>query len=185
MTHTDAERADFEAWLAPEHSREKWHTGEYTDDTVYSMFAAWQASRRAQVVPQGWKLVPEVADEKMQRAIAAQFNGTAREAIDAWSEALAAAPQPPEATVNQSLTVDSAQLDDTNVADIAQAVDSKEAAPVQMPEPWGVAIGDRIWVGRPPAHVPKIAEHEGLPLLKLYTEHQVRQLLAAQEQSNG
>lgn len=43
-------------------------------------------------------------------------------------------PPEPEATVNHSLTVDSAQLDDINVVDMAQAVDSKEAAPVQLPE---------------------------------------------------
>lgn len=43
-------------------------------------------------VPAGWKLVPAESSEKMQRAMAAQFNGTAREAMDAWAEALAAAP---------------------------------------------------------------------------------------------
>lgn len=43
-------------------------------------------------VPAGWKLVPVEPSEKMQRAMAAQFNGTAREAMDAWAEALAAAP---------------------------------------------------------------------------------------------
>ena len=59
--------------------------------------AEWQELRAmlaAQADP-GWKRVPVEPTEKMQRAIAAQFNGTAREATDAWSEALAAAPTPP------------------------------------------------------------------------------------------
>ncbi|MFZ7310249.1 hypothetical protein [Comamonas jiangduensis] len=83
-----------------------------------------------------------------------------------WQDA--AAPQPPEA----------AQLDDTNVADMAQAVDSKEAAPVQLPEPVAKIEGDSLkW------HIPDAGYSLPVRYLQgtqmLYTEQQVRELLAA------
>lgn len=82
MTHTtEQDRAGFETWLAPEYSREKWHTGEYTDDTVFSMFAAWQAARRAPAVPvpQGLFDAIEHGDEThrgwLKSALEAFFSG--------------------------------------------------------------------------------------------------------------
>lgn len=85
------EQAEFEAWLAPEYSREKWHTGEYKDDTVYSMFAAWRAAR---AVPAGWKLVPDadnMTDEQAEAIcnLVGCCGGGAHEVYEAM---LAAAP---------------------------------------------------------------------------------------------
>lgn len=91
----------------------------------------WQASRRAQVVPDGWKLVPEEPTPAMyDRVMREGYYHDDPKAVKAvlraeYQDMLAAAPQPQEV----------AQLDDTNVADIAQAVDSKEAASVQIPSP--------------------------------------------------
>lgn len=78
--------------------------------------------------------------------------------------ALAAAPQPPEATVNDSLTV--------------------EAAPVQMPEPVAIVVGiDRKVFADGVLRVSNasvsVFDLEAFDLgSKLYTEHLVGQLLA-------
>lgn len=99
-----------------------------------------------------------------------------------WNDA--AAPQPPEGTVNESLTV---QLDDTNAADMPQAVDFTHTAPVQLPEPVAFALewtfngeerGMRLYDDE--THCRFDAESDGGVCHPLYTEHQVRQLLAAQ-----
>lgn len=183
----------------------------------------WQAARRAQVVPQGWKLVPVEPTMEMVEAgdkshkASSWLIGGANAVPATYTAMLASAPQPPaeqqaahksalgdegkalaalryymhecsgaepgisvfHRMAEEALEAAAPQPPESNSAEF----DRIEAAPVQMPEAWGVAVGDRIWVGRPPAHVPKIAEHEGLPLHKLYTEHQVRQLLATQEPS--
>lgn len=86
---------------------------------------------------------------------------------------LAAAPRPSEA----------AQLDDTNVADMAQAVDSTEAAPVQMPEPVAVAFRFETEEYGSTATSFYPSDRIGMGWTALYTEHQVRQLLATQETS--
>lgn len=135
------------------------------------------ASRRAQVVPDGWKLVPVEPTEGMLKA--AWERGIREEAPDpyyAYKAMLAAAPQPPE----------SAQLDDINVADMAQAVDSKEAAPVQMPEPVAVAFRFETEEYGSTAISFYPSDRIGMGWTALYTEHQYRQLLARhgmQEQS--
>ena len=93
---------------------------------------AWQAARRAPAVPQ------EPTSKQVvlgAGALLGQPEHTADNRHPEWHSAvekvrkvylamLAAAPQPPEA----------AQLDDIGVVDMAQAVDSKEAAHVQLPE---------------------------------------------------
>ena len=56
--------------------------------------------------------------------------------------------------------------------------DRRAAAPVVLPEPWGVCVGSRIWIGRTPEHVLKLAEREGIEPTLLYTEQQVRAMLA-------
>ena len=86
---TDAEREEFEKYMLLENYFSErdlvWDGVDGYDCTdADDAFGIWLIARRAQVVPQGWLFVPKVADEKMQRAIAAQFNGTAREALDAW-----------------------------------------------------------------------------------------------------
>ncbi|MBS7349633.1 MAG: hypothetical protein KIG95_05655 [Comamonas sp.] len=108
----------------------------------------WQAARRAQVVPQGWKLVPVEPTQEMKRAGMSERHDDLSRSV--YQAMLAAAPQPPE------------------------------AAPVQLPEPWAISHHNRVqysnaaWHGETP---------DGT---KLYTEQQVRQLLAdhgIQEQS--
>ena len=66
-------------------------------------FAAWQAARRMQEVPNGWKLVPVEPTEKMvnEGGCAQTFQHGHRyigeyAAKAAWRFMLAAAPQPPE-----------------------------------------------------------------------------------------
>ena len=52
---------------------------------------------------------------------------------------------------------------------------------VQMPEPWGYLVEGRIFIGRLlPQHVNSMVESEGLQPTKLYTEQQVRAMVAAQ-----
>ena len=51
-------------------------------------------------------------------------------------------------------------------------------SPVVAGEPWGASVGDRVWVGKLPAHVPKLAEAEGLPIQWLYTTPQPTQAQA-------
>ena len=150
---TEQERAEFEKWWSSPHI---WGRGHKE-----AQWASWQAARRAPAapVPQGWKLVPVEPTEEMLRSMAGQFFGTMPEAKAAFDEALAAAPQPPEATVKDSLTV--------------------EAAPVQMPEAQA-----EVEVRSMKTYL-DLSIHEWSDTLpdgcyKIYTEHQVRQLLAAQ-----
>lgn len=113
-----------------------------------------QAARRAQVVPQGWKLVPVELLERATESLGSfvSDHGWGQADMDTFDDlsALAAAPQQPE---NQTTF-------QTEVG----------AAPVQMPDPAANAEGGMIvWnrsLGIPPIEA------------KLYTEHQVRQLLA-------
>lgn len=174
---TDQDRADFEALMRSSQSYKPEllnHLGDrYEFDT---MEAAWhgfqlgkQTARRASVGPHGWKLAPVTPTEAMYDAGLRIIENRAQ-LMNVWVDMLAAAPQPPEA----------AQLDDTNVADMAQAVDSKEAAPVQLPEPaaWRYtdARGHYRYRGARPGFAVEY------PLLKpeaLYTEQQVRELIAA------
>lgn len=59
--------------------------------------AAWNAraalTTTAAVPPEGWVMVPEEPDERMERAIAAAFFGTVHEARKAWVAGIAAAPK--------------------------------------------------------------------------------------------
>ncbi|MDL5036797.1 hypothetical protein QRD40_10610 [Comamonas sp. Y6] len=62
----------------------------------------------------------------------------------------------------------------------AEAQLKAQQAAVQMPEPWGYLIEGRIFIGRLlPKHVNSMVESEGLQPTKLYTEQQVRTMLAA------
>ena len=55
---------------------------------------------------------------------------------------------------------------------------AKWGSPVVAGEPWGASVGDRVWVGKLPTHVPKLAEEEGLPIQWLYTTPQPTQAQA-------
>ena len=138
-----------------------------------------QASRRAQGVPYELRNAAQRAHDWMERQAKAQGKGghatfdlmMLREERDALAAALSAAPQPP-----------AAQLDEICVVDMAQAVDSTEAAPVQLPDPAASA-----YISEPKDDGTVCTEMMVNPGLcttgwnMLYTEHQVRPLLAAQQ----
>lgn len=139
------------------------------EDCKPKLAEAW--NRRAQVVPKSINVTEEMhvaAVKVLHRATG--VDGLPQRIVDAI---LAAAPQPPEA----------AQLDDTNVADMAQAVDSKESEPVQMPEPVAVAFRFETEEYGSTATSFYPSDRIGMGWTALYTEHQVRQLLATQEPS--
>lgn len=197
MTHTtDQDRAEFEAWADNEFYDgiasvgDTWSDARnmYTDAAHHMAFYAWQAARRAQVVPNVVQM--QDAEKKiaellalariMVRAALDADNKTEMPEIKAAIESevefertlrntIAAAPQPPVA----------AQLDDIDVADMAQAVDSTEAAPVQMPEPVAVAFRFETEEYGSTATSFYPSDRIGMGWTALYTEHQVRQLLAA------
>lgn len=167
--HTDTERAEFEAAIrATMHDAgedhiaerlERWPDGAYKDRaTGYAWWGYQKAARRAPVVPQGWKLVPKEATPEMLEQV--WYLGY-DEMRDAYCVLVAAAPQPPEAA---QASVSNGTLE----------------APVQMPEPaaWRYtdARGHYRYRGARPGFAVEY------PLLKpeaLYTEQQVRELLAA------
>ena len=117
MTHTtEKERAEFEAWF-DDWRRSTWHPlpsdiakgkaempTHWNENPKRHMQIAWQASRRAQAVPQGGKLVQlSVLSDARDTAMQWCINGRVPECgafaqiaqdLDAM---LAAAPQPPEA----------------------------------------------------------------------------------------
>lgn len=165
---TDQERAEFEEIMRDSPSYKpallNWVGERYEFDIMESAWQGFQlgkqAARRAPVVPQGWKITEEMhvaAVKVLHRA--SGVDGLPQRMVDAM---LAAAPQPPEA----------AQLDDTNVVDMAQAVDSKEEAPVQLPEPvayqWLETDNFRLSGG----------PVSGSYWRKLYTDQQVSTILA-------
>ena len=179
MTHTtEQERASLRAFIEMAEregfdTAHQWYEAKgwvFFSPSTADCWRYWQAARRAPVVPQGWKITEEMhvaAVKVLHRA--SGVDGLPQRMVDAM---LAAAPQPPEA----------AQLDDIGVVDMAQAVDSKEAAPVQLPEPVAKIEGGSLkW------HIPDTGYSLPVRYLQgtenLYTEHQVRQLLSAREQS--
>ena len=77
---------------------------QHFDPKFTGFVAAWQAARRAQVMPQGWELVPQKAtDEMLQAAQKAWLADPLRSTTTLWVAMLAAAPQPPEAACNLSM----------------------------------------------------------------------------------
>lgn len=73
---------------------------------------------------------------------------------------------------------DDAIPDNGSIEDFARAILAKWGSPVVAGEPWGASVGDRVWVGKLPTHVPKLAEEEGLPIQWLYTTPQPTQAQA-------
>lgn len=154
------------------------------EDCKPKLAEAW--NRRAQVVPNGWKLVPEESTEAMARAFRADdapyyfamITIRCNDFAERYRAALAAAPQPPEAACNPSMQPELATL----------------AAPVQLPEPavpFAVFDCHGFYTEKPNAkqaqafcdHYNKRDADGGgsapYTVQALYTEHQVRQLLAA------
>lgn len=169
LTHTtDQERAEFEKWIR---SQPEWLNGapwlDVCTDGTYRyaatqfQFRLWQAARRAQVVPDELRNAAQRAHDWMERQAKAQSKGghatfdlmMLREERDALAEALAAAPQPPE------------------------------AAPVQMPEPISKALEDCRSRAIDYATCPSPYNNTRMETAFQHLEHQVRQLLATQEPS--
>lgn len=147
---TDQERAEFEAWW------QEWGLGDYE-----TQFEAWQAARRAQVVPQGWKLVPEDSTEEWLAAL--RENGVRIGSFESLlTDVLAAAPQPP--TCNPSLQP---------LPELAT-----KAAPVQMPESISKVLEDCHSRAIDYATCASPYNNTRMETAFQYLEHQVRQLLA-------
>lgn len=194
--NTEQERADFDRLILETDGMKDtgigWADrnpdGTYKHKQIQKHFLTWQAARRAQVVLVISEAQVLAITTAYEQGVGKGHQSHARkEAItnpygDEWGCDSAwqmgydegrdqaerkAAPQPPEATVKDSLTV--------------------EAAPVQMPEPWGHCVGGNVFVSRNlPAHIKPMVDSGEFKDIKLYTEQQVRQLLAAhgtQEQS--
>lgn len=212
--HTDAEqeRAEFDLyWL--DRQRKRGFGQQLTDKEMLAYperradeFHAWQAARRAPAgqVPQGWidpndkaqkQYLPHIGERVLFKHDGCVYLGKHTggsfkaeyplgKTFGTWdckwmypSVLDAAVPQPPEATVNDSLTV--------------------EAAPVQMPEPVAYLYHDaptlEDYIANERAGIPINSACIGVKRIPhcrnetpLYTEHQVRQLLAQhgiQEQS--
>lgn len=119
-------------------------------------------------VPQGWKLVPVIPTYGMLDAMHGVCSETGKpmqsnidQAEHKYASMLAAAPQPPEAACSVSNG-------------------ETQAAPVQMPEPVGVAFTFETEEGGPIAsQITSDATRLPMGWCKLYTEQQVRELLAA------
>ena len=177
MTHTtDQERAEFEKWWSSPHI---WGRGHKE-----AQWASWQAARRAPAapVPQGWKLVPSESTEEMARAFRADdaphyFVMTTMRCNDfaeRYRAAISAAPQPPDAFQTEG--------------GLKSEIRTTSTAPVQMPEPAGCVVyangESHHWdANRECAELFASSERSrGAPYAftfeNLYTEQQVRQLLA-------
>lgn len=137
-----------------------------------------QAARRAQVAPHGWKLVPTEPTEDMTKA--AWERGIREEAPDpyyAYKAMLAAAPQPPETEQCQSCRTGSPYACTcTFKTNRNSAPSCFEVEPVQLPDPAVVVICEQ-------ERAPYISNVFNISygINRLFTEQQVRQLLAAKD----
>ena len=124
-------------------------------ETAEDAVEAWNRRAPAAPVPQGWKLVPEWPTVEMSVAGDDVYREDGPDVFSSntiYTRMLAAAPQPPEATVKQQLTV--------------------EAAPVQMPEPESRVHSKLGTTCMFPSSVMRKGD-------KIYTEQQVREILKA------
>lgn len=176
--HTDAERAEFDlmrfafeskgseaykAWLIEVRDGDSYKPWDVVNDWR-NWQTAWQAARRAPAapVPQGWKLVPEWPTVEMSVAGDDVYREDGPEVFSSntiYTRMLAAAPQTPEAGCSVSNG-------------------ETQAAPVQLPEPQA-----EIEVRSMKTYL-DLSIHEWRDTLpdgayNIYTEHQVRELLAA------
>lgn len=187
---TEQERADFEAWARDRYpsidlTRDR---NDYSKALAKDYWSLWQAARRAPAVPvpQGLREAAQRAHDWMDSQADSQSKGNyhsfdllcLRQERDALAEALAAAPQPPEAapdclTCNDHGAVGNIMNaepcpDCTMKRGTGCSVSNGEthAAPVVLPEPYDYVE----WRERGFSKTHKTA---------LYTEQQVRELLAA------
>lgn len=160
----------------------------------------WRSAQAAPV-PQGWKLVPieptpemiKAADdsdsEYSQRNFGEGGINWSQSGEDHWTAMLAAAPQPPEAAPhigdceNEVCTGCMPSMPPVTPEEFSRDIAEMVAAPVQMPEPdAGWFKYDKVsecWHPQYEEYAETHAKREGWE--KLYTEQQLRQLLAAQE----
>lgn len=196
MTHTtEQERAEFEAWCESEGldhlGRGFGEKNDYAFVETRRMWASWQAARRAPVVPQEppfwfphlrdradgvkghYSIARRHPDKDHLEFVCPKGNWVGYgakvftlEGAQEWmkSTMLSAAPQPPDAFQTEG--------------GLKSEIRTTSTAPVQMPEPWGHCVADRIFIGKLPAHVERAKSAEDMRHQKLYTEQQVRQLLA-------
>ena len=158
------------------------------------LYAAQQASRRAQVVPQGWKLIPTEPTLTMQQA-ALKHVARQHQTRDIYAAMLAAAPQPPEAAstpsayradVHKGECIDErcpgccepAAAPDLDKLTTDVLTKLAEAAPVQMPESISKVLEDCHSRAIDYATCPSPYNNIRLETAFQYLEHQVRQLLA-------
>lgn len=194
--HTEAERAEFEdlarqrGWSTTPHG-----TG-YDQWSTQQAWVAWQAARRAPAapVPQGLREAAQRAHDWMERQQRQQSKGghatfdmmMLREERDALAEALAAAPQPPEVgcSVSNRETLEAPHAFQTE-GGLKSEIRTTSTAPVQMPEPVGYlnthGTYERTQEYKEELRCAKGKELEYLIKSRtaVYTEPQVRQLLAA------
>lgn len=180
--HTDAERAHA---LAEKHGATSYRNRADTSNPAFGFTLGQlealiseveQAARRAPAapVPQGWKMVPVEPTREMIDAMP-PVEETGYWAM--YEAALAAAPQPPEAAPHALQTERGLIGENPASKPVAQGSVSNAtlAAPVEFPEPeWWInycAFTSKETASR-------IQESE-LASAPLYTEQQVRQLLAA------
>lgn len=160
---TDKNRAEFLAWVR---THEECH-GAIDEGSAW---AAWQAARRAQVVPEGWKLVPVEPSKQMRYDAqkASMDHSPHSEWIKdewpdvkrIWKAMLAAAPQPAEALP-------------------AFQTEAVEAAPVQLQESISKVLEDCRSRAIDYATCPSPYNNTRMETAFQSLEHQVRQLLAA------
>lgn len=127
--------------------------GTYKHKQIQKYFLTWQAARRAPVVPEGWKLVPKTPTAVQLRAGYWSGGGEVR-LHEEWARK------------------------ESYERMVQNAPQPPEAAPVELPEP----VYTMRFRGRMHDYTPTLSafdladgEHE------LYTEQQVRQLLAAHD----
>lgn len=166
-----------------------------------------QAARRAQVVPKGWKLVPEEPTQAMyDRVMREGYYHDDPKAVKAvlraeYQDMLAAAPQPPEAACNPSvqpfiesrdvvstgsgITVTRCNLSEAgrealqSKADHIPNTGKMAAAPVQLPESISNVLEDCRSRAIDYATCPSPYNNTSMETAFQSLEHQVRQLLAA------
>lgn len=166
MTHTkETERAEFEDWAKTVglNLALAGH-GLYAHVEAQAAWMAWtqQAARRAQVVPQGWKLVPDKPTADMLIALMQWDSETGLTILPQYKAMLAVVPQPPESLP----------------AIQAEAV---AVVPVRLPDPDAYLYVNGAHRGVSLEYSGAMDLQEGTERHSLYTEQVVRKLLAAQK----
>lgn len=191
--HTEAERAEFEAWLMQKLDAVDWSIpemkdwyftqhpdGRYAQQQPNDRWEAWQAARRTSAAPvpqepsaaqsrfeaqnQPWR---ECSIEHARWVMEKPEEWMGYEARYLYAKSAALQPAEPE----KCATCQSLEAEGVNIKQCAVP------APLQLPKPWGYAVGGRIFIGNLPEHIKRAVAAEDMKVQNLYTE---RQLLTAQ-----